>query len=70
MSINDYVEMLIVTIGLLVTEIGIYLAMPLYETYYVTIIFTFDFLLFILALPSGFQSIDQAYVCPVHFVLI
>ena len=29
--------------GLLVTELGIYLAMPLYETYYVTIIFTFDF---------------------------
>ena len=29
--------------GLIITEIGIYLAMPLYETYYVTIIVTFDF---------------------------
>ena len=29
--------------GLLITELGIFLAMPLYETLYVTIIVTFDF---------------------------
>jgi putative flippase GtrA len=29
--------------GLLITELGIFLAMPLYETYYVTIIVKFDF---------------------------
>ena len=29
--------------GLIITEIGIYLAMPLYETFYITIIVTFDF---------------------------
>ena len=28
--------------GLLITELGIFLAMPLYETYYVTIIVKFD----------------------------
>ncbi len=30
-------------VGLVITEVGIYAAMPLYETFYVTIIITFDF---------------------------